>query len=213
MAIGRNERCPCGSGKKYKKCCGGDDGKHKQEVDPEDPSGTNEKTPATITAAVRTLASDISHGSLSFVTIKPFPASRLIFCYENVEAVVAEQGGERIFGWKIWECRHWIKAVHHAVWKSPDGDLIDITPEPGETQTLFLTDDQPRSRPVPPIIVAKSLRFEPVVRALIEADTLNINILHKRADGEEPTQYEEAQSKAALVRFGLLLKQTLATND
>ena len=21
--IGRNERCPCGSGKKYKKCCGG----------------------------------------------------------------------------------------------------------------------------------------------------------------------------------------------
>jgi len=22
MYIGRNERCPCGSGKKYKKCCG-----------------------------------------------------------------------------------------------------------------------------------------------------------------------------------------------
>ena len=21
--IGRNDRCPCGSGKKYKKCCGG----------------------------------------------------------------------------------------------------------------------------------------------------------------------------------------------
>lgn len=21
--IGRNEKCPCGSGKKYKKCCGG----------------------------------------------------------------------------------------------------------------------------------------------------------------------------------------------
>jgi len=22
MKIGRNEQCPCGSGKKYKKCCG-----------------------------------------------------------------------------------------------------------------------------------------------------------------------------------------------
>ena len=32
IKIGRNDPCPCGSGKKFKKCCGGADGTGKEPV-------------------------------------------------------------------------------------------------------------------------------------------------------------------------------------
>jgi hypothetical protein len=179
--------------------------------DREERLGIKEKTPATITPALSSFASNISNGPLSLIPLQPLPSSRTRFCYENVEAYVAEHHGESIVGWKIWECRHWIKAVHHAVWRSPDGDLIDISPEPGEQQTLFLIDDEPRPNPVPPVIVAKSPAFVPVVEALITADTIQGIVQEKVTDGVRPTDFQQAQLQAVIVRFGQLLRQALAT--
>jgi hypothetical protein len=204
--VGRNERCPCGSGKKYKRCCG-DDGP--QTTLDEEQLGIKEKTPAEITPALLSFASNISTGALSLITIKPRRSSRPLFCYENVEAAVTEQGGELVVGWKIWECRHWIKAVHHAAWRSPDGHLIDISPEKGERLTLFLVDDRPRPRPVPPVIVATNPAFVPAVEALIAADSIQGIIQDKAADGIAATDSERAQLQAATVHFGKLLRQAL----
>ena len=41
MKVGRNELCPCGSGKKYKRCCGLTDGSASfSSGTPEDPAET-----------------------------------------------------------------------------------------------------------------------------------------------------------------------------
>lgn len=45
--IGRNEPCPCGSGKKYKKCCG-----LKESMDFSLPEDTLTETPLNVRAAI-----------------------------------------------------------------------------------------------------------------------------------------------------------------
>lgn len=49
-------------------------------------------------------------------------------CFPNVLEKVKRDGGEIIYGWSIQYGRIIIEAERHAVWKSPAGELIDITP-------------------------------------------------------------------------------------
>lgn len=49
-------------------------------------------------------------------------------CYGNVEIVVRHRGGESVHGWKISGVPgQFIRCVHHAVWRAPDGAMLDIT--------------------------------------------------------------------------------------
>lgn len=66
-------------------------------------------------------------------------------CYWNSEYYSSNNGGAVKFGWLmlLWPgvC---IKAVHHAIWESPEGELIDVTTHPVGVKakhSLFLTDD------------------------------------------------------------------------
>ena len=65
-------------------------------------------------------------------------------CYLNVKRRVAEEGGSILHGWTIWyEPGRFIEAEHHAVWVSPDGRHLDVTPHvDGETRILFLPDPE-----------------------------------------------------------------------
>ncbi len=80
--------------------------------------------------------------SPQFVDIHP--ASQAVYenCFTNVDAVVEQQGGERIDGWLIWEWRGiLLEAIFHAVWRDPEGSLIDVTPQgDGETKIVFSPD-------------------------------------------------------------------------
>lgn len=71
------------------------------------------------------------------------PEAGPLRCFWNVADHAKEHGGEIVFGWSIHEWPHlfW-EAQHHAVWRAPDGELIDITPPaaPGGTATLFVED-------------------------------------------------------------------------
>lgn len=62
-------------------------------------------------------------------------------CFVNVLNKVREENGEIIYGWQFCEYPYMIEAEFHAVWKSPNGQLIDITPSlSNENQILFVID-------------------------------------------------------------------------
>lgn len=50
-------------------------------------------------------------------------------CWHNCEHKVAKDGGKVIFGWAIFWAAGMYQAQHHAVWESPKGDFLDVTPD------------------------------------------------------------------------------------
>jgi hypothetical protein len=140
----------------------------------------NESTPVEITDEIRSFARTLGRGELKYVPIQPSPTAQKQMCVSAVDDFVAAKGGKRIMGWKIWEGHYWIKAVYHAVWETPEGQLIDVTPEAGETETLFIGD--PTERPSAYVFsraVPKKSRFKHVVEAILAVDRLQMEI-HKR---------------------------------
>jgi hypothetical protein len=62
-------------------------------------------------------------------------------CHLNVAHRVKRHGGERVFGWMIWTGPMFTEGEFHSVWRSPDGELMDITPRvDGEEFILFVPD-------------------------------------------------------------------------
>jgi len=65
-------------------------------------------------------------------------------CFLNVLKKVESTKGEMVLGWQFAEYSFMIEAEFHAVWKTPEGDLVDITPgvDPSAKKILFVTDKQ-----------------------------------------------------------------------
>ncbi len=59
-------------------------------------------------------------------------------CFVNVIKKVNTSKGEMILGWQFAEYSFMIEAEFHAVWKAPEGKLIDITPSADQTATKIL---------------------------------------------------------------------------
>lgn len=102
-------------------------------------------TPREITRKIRLLASKVAPGETPlYVSVLPEPGALPNECFQNTEIKAQRDAGSVVYGWQLWE---WpsvlIEAEFHAVWRSPDGRLIDITPKPGdEEMILFVTDKQ-----------------------------------------------------------------------
>lgn len=63
-------------------------------------------------------------------------------CYPNVLQKVKEDGGEIVYGWMIHSTPFFIEAERHAVWKSKEGILKDITPnQQGARSIVFVVDN------------------------------------------------------------------------
>jgi len=78
-----------------------------------------------------------------FVSIKAENYSTINNCFYNLIDKVAIDKGEIIYGWKIHQTGLLVEAERHAVWKSPIGELIDITPDIERNEkTLFLEEDK-----------------------------------------------------------------------
>lgn len=74
------------------------------------------------------------------VSVEPYakPAE----CFPNVDEKVKRDGGSIVYGWSILLGQFLVEAERHAVWKSPQEELIDITPSISEmTTTLFIPED------------------------------------------------------------------------
>ena len=69
------------------------------------------------------------------------PYSKPLSCYKNVAKKVEECGGGSVYGWHIHQEEFIYEAEHHTVWQSPDGELIDITPnQKNKSEILFSVD-------------------------------------------------------------------------
>lgn len=77
------------------------------------------------------------------LTVIPEENSKILDCFPIVQDKVKKNGGKMILGWQFLKSTNLIEAEFHAVWESPDKELIDITPKSitGIFQTLFLIDE------------------------------------------------------------------------
>lgn len=77
------------------------------------------------------------------VNIQPENDAAINSCFYNVQRKVAKDGGSVTYGWAIRPLKYMIEAEKHAIWKTPHGGYLDITPTvPTSQQTLFVVDDE-----------------------------------------------------------------------
>jgi hypothetical protein len=78
-----------------------------------------------------------------YVPIKPVVGAIPRDCYGNVAKKIVASGGSILHGWAIWiEPSYFIEAEHHAIWISPDGQKVDVSPQQKTDKTLFLPDPE-----------------------------------------------------------------------
>ncbi len=77
-----------------------------------------------------------------YVPVMPEKYAIVNECFPNVDEKVKKDGGEIVYGWQLWKGTLITEAEYHAVWKSPAGELVDITPkQPPIKEILFIQDD------------------------------------------------------------------------
>ena len=77
-----------------------------------------------------------SDHQLRNVRVKVEPGAEIANCYYNVSDKVKRDGGNSIYGWAIWCDQYICESEMHAVWESPTGELIDITPRPNHSTEI-----------------------------------------------------------------------------
>lgn len=69
-------------------------------------------------------------------------------CHLNVAHRVKHHGGEPVRGWMIWTSIQFTEGEFHSVWRSPEGDLFDVTPRcDGEDTIVFVPDPASKVEP------------------------------------------------------------------
>jgi hypothetical protein len=76
-----------------------------------------------------------------FVNVCPDSLAEKNECFDNVAAMVQRQSGERVVGWQLWKHPFMLEAEYHAVWRSPAGELQDITPKNIPTDKILFVED------------------------------------------------------------------------
>lgn len=62
-------------------------------------------------------------------------------CFPLVEAKVREKGGKQVIGWQLWQGPLLLEAEFHAVWKNPNGEVVDITPKQLPFKEILFVED------------------------------------------------------------------------
>jgi hypothetical protein len=109
--------------------------------------GVKPTTPAVIDASVEAFVFQEFGERLAaqYVPVRLYGRAQPLDCFNNVERLIEAAGGSRRNGWAIWiHGDAMIEAEHHAVWLSPKGELIDVTPHDGEQQIVFVPDVRAR---------------------------------------------------------------------
>ncbi len=82
-----------------------------------------------------------SHKEPVYVTCRPSKKATKNECFPQVEAKVNAEGGEQIIGWQIWQGPLLLEAEFHSVWKTPAGELVDITPKTLPFERILFIED------------------------------------------------------------------------
>ena len=78
------------------------------------------------------------------VKIMPYPGALVSECFPNVDQRIAQDGGTRVTGWQVWKTKNLIEAEFHAVWKTDENELIDVTPKIVPLQEILFIEDYNR---------------------------------------------------------------------
>lgn len=94
-------------------------------------------TPAAIDEAVAAFCMGLGVSIAEFVEVRPAPGAELGMCQRNVTEHIKRNGGTLVHVWAIWANRLFLMGEFHAIWRSPAGGLVDVTPTAeGETRVL-----------------------------------------------------------------------------
>lgn len=110
-----------------------------------DSINAHDHPPHIITEPIKEFCRDIVPDSEPvYVEYAPIDNALKRECFDNVNAVVAQQGGSRLLGWSIGIRFGFILGAEaHAIWVTPNGEWRDITPQDYVTdRTLFVPDSQ-----------------------------------------------------------------------
>ena len=102
-------------------------------------------TPPEITDEIMQLCRQLDPSQTPrYVPVRPQAGSMIDSCFFNLPEKVAADGGSIQHGWTIWERPSLlIEGEFHAVWVSPGGEFVDITPKrDSEKEILFLPDSK-----------------------------------------------------------------------
>lgn len=99
-------------------------------------------TPETIDDDVKKLLKIIGAGHEPiYLDVLPESYAEVVECFPAVQKKILRDGGCQQLGWQIWKTKNIVEAEFHAVWKSPNGELRDITPKHLDIpKILFLPD-------------------------------------------------------------------------
>lgn len=145
--------------------------------------------PNQITDEIRLLLSKIGvQEEPKYVKCKPNQNHPQNECFPVVAERVEADGGERILGWQIWQGQLLVEAEFHAVWKTPDGELIDITPKPIPLdRILFVADSKAKYEEKQVNNFRINITGNPIVDEFIAVHDAVFRIENK---GERAFQYE-----------------------
>jgi SEC-C motif len=101
------------------------------------------RAPSTVTPKILELARLATGQDVDpvYVASRPEPGADTLDSFAIVDGVVAERGGSRVTGWGLLEQDWFLEAELRYVWRSPSGELIDVTPPPFPMSgSLFVED-------------------------------------------------------------------------
>lgn len=75
------------------------------------------------------------------IRVEVEPTAKHASCFYNVEEKIQRDGGKIHYGWAVWQHSHIIEAEHHAVWEDGEGNLLDITPQKENYDSVMFIPD------------------------------------------------------------------------
>jgi len=76
-----------------------------------------------------------------YIPVSPELYARVNDCFVAMRQKVDRDGGTIVCGWQIWQTPLITEAEYHAVWRSPEGILLDITPKMVHVKNILFVED------------------------------------------------------------------------
>lgn len=138
-------------------------------------------TPKTIDTNILKLVDQVNvKAKPFFVSVVPENYSIPNACFPTVKEKIERDGGKMVIGWQLWETNFFVEAEFHAIWESPNGNLLDITPKqiPVE-KILFLPDKQAEYHEKQVDNIRLNITNNPLVDDFIELAKLKFKITNR----------------------------------
>jgi hypothetical protein len=173
---------------------------------------TKMMTPTEIDADVKKLISIVCPNSVPmFLTVEPEAYAQVTECFLAIVEKIKRDGGSQVLGWQIWKSTMLVEAEFHAVWRSEEGLLKDITPKQIPiSRILFLPDSRATYNGSQVDNIRINISGNPIVNDFIEIAKAVFRIENKgerayqrqvQLEGKESAAYDFLKNTGAGVYF------------